>query len=112
MMIDPRLQALIKDVSDSSDDTGREDDRTVVNKAAISALADYTGQMGQRDFVKSSGMKCPFCGSDFIMYSGQPVLTDGTCKRACTCGDCEESWNEVYRLSGYTIGVAPEVSKG
>ncbi len=105
-MIDPQLQALIRDVSDSADDTGRRDGHTVVDKEVIAALKAYTVQASQSDFVKSSGSECPFCQSVSV-YRGHLGLALGVGKRACICNDCEGTWNEVYGLSGYTVLASP-----
>lgn len=52
-------------------------------------------------YVRSSGVRCPFCGSD-ALDSGQPSTTcdDGVLHATCRCGRCRAEWVDEYRLVG------------
>lgn len=63
--------------------------------------------MSQQQYIKSKGVKCPFCGSEDI--SGEEVNIDGgSASQSVSCMECNASWNDHYHLGGYEIDERPE----
>jgi transcription elongation factor Elf1 len=59
-------------------------------------MKDFT-KAQKKKYLKNSG-KCPNCGSTNI--SGDSIDVDGDCCwQNVTCGECEKTWQDVYRLA-------------
>lgn len=51
-----------------------------------------------REYVKSGGVKCPYCNSEGIS-AGNLLLDDNDiCMSNVQCLNCKKSWREVYSL--------------
>jgi transposase-like protein len=61
--------------------------------------------MTERQYVRSKGLRCPFCKSSDIEGTGVDVDA-GFATQDIRCNDCERCWTDHYRLSGYQA--APE----
>lgn len=63
-------------------------------------MAKKSTPMSDREYVRSSGTKCPVCRSTQI--SGEQLEVDaGTAWQPMKCSDCHATWNDTYQLVGY-----------
>lgn len=54
-------------------------------------------------YLKNGGVRCPYCNSDDI--SGDSVEVDiGSASQEMFCHDCNATWNDLYTLSGISVG--------
>jgi len=51
------------------------------------------------EYIKNKGTKCPFCGSEDIEGDSFDV-NEGKASQEMSCLDCEESWYDIYTLTG------------
>ncbi len=57
-------------------------------------------KLTQQEYIDRGGCHCPFCQSD--QTDGTSTDFDGAYVfLKITCLDCEETWRDVYTLSGY-----------
>jgi len=54
-------------------------------------------KMKIREYVKSNGSNCPYCGNDFL-EGGDRELNNGVVSWRVTCKDCGRYWDELYKL--------------
>jgi len=56
--------------------------------------------MTQKQYVKSDGVRCPYCNGGNI--EGESVEIDaGGASQEVRCLDCDKAWLDVYKLTGY-----------
>lgn len=68
--------------------------------------------LSDKEYVKRSDNRCPFCGSSDVEGEGVEVY-EGGCTQEVTCHRCFASWYDKYKLTGYSIINDPEsVEKG
>jgi len=65
-----------------------------------------TTPMTSEEYVASGGIRCPYCDHDDVHGDSIEVNVDGAWQD-CYCPECENSWTDEYKLSGYT----PEAEK-
>lgn len=51
------------------------------------------------DYVRSGGIKCPFCESENIV-GGDKENNDGVSSQEVSCDDCAERWMDIYTMTG------------
>lgn len=54
-----------------------------------------------QDVFLANPCKCPACGSDQV-EGGSIEVNAGGAYQAVSCKDCQATWNEVYKLVGYS----------
>lgn len=60
--------------------------------------------MSDAEYVAAGGMKCPHCGSNNIEAVRNLDMEGTTCYQDISCGDCERTWIDVYKLIGWHAG--------
>ncbi len=56
----------------------------------------------QEQYVAEGGMHCPACNScEFI--GGSIEVAAGTAIQEVTCCDCEATWHDQYKLTGFVL---------
>lgn len=50
-------------------------------------------------YVHSGGSRCPFCG-DVDIEGGSRDMDEGYVTQIITCNHCDETWEDIYLLSG------------
>lgn len=56
--------------------------------------------MTDKQYVLHGGGKCPVCRSTNIT-GGEVNVDAGTASQEISCGECDATWNDVYKLVGY-----------
>ena len=54
------------------------------------------------EYFKNAGSRCPFCGSKEI--DADSPECDGEITEIVTCGDCDRTWTDIYRLVEVILG--------
>lgn len=62
--------------------------------------------MTERQYVRSKGLRCPFCKSSDIEGTAGVDVDGGFAMQDMRCNNCERHWTDHYRLVGYQA--APE----
>ena len=52
-----------------------------------------------KDYVNAGGVKCPYCGSNYIGSTSPLEANDGIVTQLVTCPDCGELWTDIYKLN-------------
>lgn len=62
-----------------------------------------------KQYVANDGLRCPFCFADDIRGESFNV-ENGYVYQEVSCGECGESWEDLYQLVGY-IKEEPETDE-
>jgi len=57
--------------------------------------------MTEVQYVKSRGLRCPYCKSSDVEAPGSVDIDSGTATQEIRCNDCEAFWTDIYHLVGY-----------
>ena len=57
--------------------------------------------MSQASYRCNGGDRCPFCGSESFTIEPPDAYCSEEISRDVVCNECERSWREIYKLSGY-----------
>jgi hypothetical protein len=60
--------------------------------------------MSDQEYVKAGGNKCPHCGSGQVSADSGVEVEGATAWQEVGCGDCQETWHDVYKLIGWQTG--------
>lgn len=72
-----------------------------------SASAEGSSVLTPREYAARGGVVCPACGGSDV--SGDSVEIDaGGASQSVSCDDCDATWVDVYKLTGYTDLEVPE----
>lgn len=57
--------------------------------------------MSERQYVRSKGLRCPFCRACDVEGLAGLDIDAGTASQEVRCNACQRFWTDFYRLSGY-----------
>lgn len=57
--------------------------------------------MSERQYLRSKGLRCPFCRSTEIVGLAGLDVDAGTATQAICCNACQQFWTDIYQLVGY-----------
>jgi hypothetical protein len=60
--------------------------------------------------IHRHGALCPFCGADST-EGGSVNIVEGCAIQGMWCNDCGAEWDDEYKLSGYSVRLAPTASE-
>lgn len=73
---------------------------SVKNTPDYEAFKESKATLSSLEYVKDGGSHCPFCGS-YNLTSDELKIDSLEIHQKIACLECKESWNDIYRLSGY-----------
>jgi len=71
------------------------------SKAAVSQWAPAMGVMTDEQYLARRGRVCPSCGGSNLSGAGRPDTENCTAWQKISCDDCDATWNDQYRMTGY-----------
>ena len=57
----------------------------------------------QKEYLRHQGMICPYCRSAHISADMVPVVDGTVAEQEIECLDCNKTWRDRYRLTGFEI---------
>ena len=94
-MLDTKLQSLLDTLTEYARRNG------TIDTSALVDLNDFVAMATQKEYVKSEGTLCPFCGASTLDYSGGLRLDVNVVTHEVECYGCHKAWKGTYSLSGY-----------
>jgi transposase-like protein len=63
-------------------------------------MTEKLTEKARKEYVRTGGYSCPFCGSSQIEGVGSFDFSDNTVYQNVVCYDCKKEWTDEYTLTG------------